>query len=111
MAAEGTMSPPYTTKIIKAGALLEDTKALLAEWDQSSGVDDNFKLALAENWLGKGSRNRADHVLSAIEERYFTEPEVGQSLARLVQGGTGSGVVDNVLYLFTAQANPLLYDF
>jgi len=41
----------YTTKIIKAGALLADTKAFLAHWDRSRMVhllDRNVKLAFSD---------------------------------------------------------------
>jgi hypothetical protein len=36
---------PYTSRIIKAGALIGDTKTLLAHWDLDASVDDNLSLA------------------------------------------------------------------
>jgi len=32
----------YTSKIIKAGALLADTKTMLAQWDENLSVSENL---------------------------------------------------------------------
>lgn len=37
-----TISPPYTSKIIKAGALLDDTETLLSHWDVTAAVPENL---------------------------------------------------------------------
>ena len=34
---------PYTTRIIKVGALLNDTKTLLSHWDSGQSVKDNYQ--------------------------------------------------------------------
>jgi len=38
-------SDPYSSKIIKAGALIGDTKTLLSHWDVASSVDENVNSA------------------------------------------------------------------
>ena len=35
-------SAPYSSKIIKAGALIGDTKTLLSHWDVDASVDENI---------------------------------------------------------------------
>jgi hypothetical protein len=34
--------PPYTSKIIKAGALLADTKTLLSHWDVRASIRETW---------------------------------------------------------------------
>ena len=47
----------YTTKIIKAGALLSDTRVLLTHWDENVPVADNLERFLRQNLFGKTSRS------------------------------------------------------
>lgn len=35
-------SAPYTSKIIKAGALIGDTKVLFSNWETGASVDENI---------------------------------------------------------------------
>lgn len=51
-------SPPYSSKIIKAGALLADTKTLLAHCDTSASEQENLDRFRRENLFGKSSRSR-----------------------------------------------------
>ena len=64
---------PYTTKIIKAGAFLADTKTLLAHWDLDSSVPDNLQRIQHENIFGKASRSRVEDILRIFRQRYLTE--------------------------------------
>nr|MCU0977713.1 DUF1819 family protein [Pirellulaceae bacterium] len=50
----------YSSKIIKAGALLADTKTLLAHWDDSLPVADNLAAVRRDNLFGKASRSRVE---------------------------------------------------
>ena len=43
----------YTSKIIKAGALLADTKTLLSHWDSTETVPANLERLQRENVFGK----------------------------------------------------------
>ena len=44
---------PYSSKIIKAGALISDTKTLLAHWHPSETVAENTARLRRENVFGK----------------------------------------------------------
>src|SRR5262245_8352360 len=50
----------YTSKIIKAGALLADTKTLLAHWDLTASVPENLRRIRHQNLFGKASRSRVE---------------------------------------------------
>ena len=51
----GADKPLYTSKIIKAGASLADTKTLLSHWDVTTSVQKNMERMRWENIFGKAS--------------------------------------------------------
>ena len=61
----------YRTKIIKAGALLADTKTLLAHWDETCSVSENLDRFRRENIFGKASRSRVEDILAIFRQRYL----------------------------------------
>src|SRR4051794_15639652 len=63
-------SAPYTSRIIKAGALLDDTKTLLAHWDTQASVPENLDRVRRENVFGKASRSRVEDILAVFRQRY-----------------------------------------
>jgi hypothetical protein len=54
----------YSSKIIKAGALLADTKTLLVHWNSAKSVQENLARMRQENRFGKASRSRVEDVLA-----------------------------------------------
>lgn len=67
--AAATAQPPYTSRIIKASALLDDTKAVLSHWDTSASVADNIDRIRRENILAKASRSRVEDGNALIATR------------------------------------------
>lgn len=100
----------YTTKIIKAGALLPDTKALLSCWDLNYSVSENLSRIRCENLLGKTSRSRTEDILSIFRQRYLTEDAVARSLTYLVKKHCNGSTLDRILYFHAAQSDSLLRD-
>jgi hypothetical protein len=105
-----TREPIYTSRIIKASALIADTKVLLSEWDLGRSVDENLDRAQRQNIFGKSSRKRVNDILRIFRQRYFDEPNVGAALVTLVQGGAPSQWIDPLLYFFSAQNDRTLRD-
>ena len=101
---------PYTTKIIKAGALLADTKTLLAHWDLESPVPDNLHQIQHENIFGKASRSRVEDILRIFRQRYLTEEAVTRALVVLVRQRFPTSALDRILYFHSAQSDRLLCD-
>jgi hypothetical protein len=89
---------PYTTKIIKAGALLADTKTLLAHWDLDSSVQDNLQRIQHENIFGKASRSRVEDILRIFRQRYLTEEAVTRALVVLVKNQFPASALDRILF-------------
>jgi hypothetical protein len=101
---------PYTSKIIKAGALLADTKTLLSHWDVGVSVQENLHRLRRENVFGKASRSRVEDVLAIFRQRYLTETPVTKALVVLVQHRFPAVSLDRILYFHAARADHLLYD-
>jgi BrxA len=66
-----------TTRIIKGGALLEDSRRFVDEWDPHRGPKENLELFRSRNMLGKRSRSRAEDTLAILRQRFIQPgPEV-----------------------------------
>src|SRR5580704_3889918 len=78
-------SGPYSSKIIKAGALIGDTKTLLSHWNFDASVDENIRQVQRDNVFGKASRSRVDAILAILRQRYLTEESVTKALVTLVR--------------------------
>ena len=103
-------SPPYSSKIIKAGALIGDTKTLLSHWDVGASVDENIRRALRDNVFGKASRSRVEAILAIFRQRYLTEESVTKALVTLVQKKIPAAALERLLYFHSARADQLLRD-
>jgi hypothetical protein len=101
---------PYTSKIIKATALLGDTKTLLAHWDLSATAADNFQRLQRENVFGKASRSRVEDILNIFRQRFMAEESVTKALVLLVNERFPTTSLDRILYFHAARADRLLFD-
>lgn len=102
--------PPYSSKIIKAGALLSDTKALLSAWDPGLSVSENLQRIRRQNLLGKTSRSRAEDILAIFRQRYLAEETVARALATIVRHRSNGNILDRILYFHAVRADSLLRD-
>ena len=103
-------SERYTTKIIKAGALLSDTRTFHSLWDSGQSVRDNLRRFREENIFGKAARSRVEDILAIFRQRYLREEEVTKALVVLVQERFPTAALDRILYFHAAKADPLLHD-
>lgn len=71
----------YTTRINHVGALVPDTKMMLALWDLSADVSSNLERMRAENVFAKASRSRIPEMLQTFRERYLDDPDTLAALA------------------------------
>jgi hypothetical protein len=100
----------YSTKIIKAGALLADTKLLLAHWNPGTAVKENLERVKRENLFGKASRSRVEDILAMFRQRYLSDPNVIRALVALVGDRLPAASLDKILYFHTAKNDCLLRD-
>ena len=100
----------YTSRIIKAGALLPDIWTLLLSWDTALTGKENLQRARQENLLGKASRSRVEDVLAIFRQRFFADPTLAESLAILAQAGWNKTALNRLLYFFSVRSDRLLHD-
>ncbi len=103
-------TPAYSSRIIKAGALLSDTKTLLAHWDGSTSVKENLERFRRENLFGKASRSRVEDVLAIFRQRYLTAPATTRALVALVRTPLRQEEIDKILFFHAASSDLLLHD-
>lgn len=100
----------YTSRIIKATALITDTKNLLLHWRPSQSVEDNLARIKQENLLGKSARSRVDDILRIFRRRYLRDQGVISALHEFVEANLESQALNRILYYHAAHADKLLYD-
>ena len=100
----------YTSRIIKASALLADTKNLLRNWDETLSVTENLNNIRKENTFGKASRSRVEDILKIFRRRYLLSEAVTRSLVLLAKSDFPAEALGCILYFFTAQSDLLLHD-
>jgi hypothetical protein len=100
----------YSSKIIKAGALLGDTKTFLLHWDTHASVAENMERMRRNNLFGKASRSRVEDVLAIFRQRYLAEECVTKALVSLVRRKFPAVALERILYFHSTCADPLLHD-
>ncbi len=100
----------YSSKIIKAGALLADTKTMLANWDETAPVLENLARFRRNNTFGKASRSRIEDILAIFRQRYLSNEHVTKALVALVGGNFPTQSLTHILYFHTARSDSLLHD-
>jgi len=103
-------SAPYSSRIIKAGALIGDTKTLLSHWDLRASVEDNLNRMRKHNVFGKASRSRVEDILGIFRQRYLSESSVTNALVTLVCKKFPIASLERVFYFHAARADQLLHD-
>src|ERR1035437_301447 len=100
----------YSSKIIKAGAILADTKTLLSHWDVNLPVGDNLDRIRRENVFAKASRSRVDDILAILRQRYLLEDQVTKALVVFVKQSLPTASLDRILFFHSARSDRLLQD-
>lgn len=110
LATQSRNEERYTSRIIKAGALIPDTLALLDRWDPQADASANLARMRRQNLLGKATRARAEDVLPILGRRYATDAPVVRALAAWLQIAGDGVALRRLLYFHSALADRLLAD-
>ena len=102
--------PVYASEIIKAGALIPDTRVLLSNWDENQTVSENLARLRQENVFGKASRSRVEDILSIFRQRYLEEEGITRALVTFAEKGGDSAALNRILYFHAARSDALLHD-
>jgi len=99
---------PYTNKIIKAGALISDTKAFFSVWDPKFSITENLERIRNHNLLGITSRSQTEDIPTVLMQGYLTEEIITWALSLPVRSQTNGDTSDRILYFHTARADSLI---
>ena len=78
------MKVAYSTRIIKGGALLEESRRFVESWDDELTTEINLEQFLTQNLLGKRSRSRAEDTIAILRQRFVEPgPEIIRALRSL----------------------------
>lgn len=104
------MGHRYTTRLLKGGAALDDTRRVIEEWDLDLDADSNLARLSEQNPLGKTSRSRLDDLLYSVIQPRLVEPgpHVIGALKDLL---TDHRAFREACYYESARADELIADF
>ena len=104
------MGEVYTSRLLKGGAVLEDTLRVVELWDPELAPGDNLHRISVENLLGKPSRSRIDDLLYWVIKRRYVEP--GPHLIPALKGLVADRrAFAEACYYETSRADDLLAAF
>jgi hypothetical protein len=103
----------YTTAIAKGAAMVEETKRLLGHWRPEEQLDDFARRVQRKGLLGNATAYRTrDLVRRVFAPRYLRPTDKpARILRRVLSSGMPGRVFTELLFVFTARQDPLVYDF
>jgi hypothetical protein len=108
-----TPAPKYTTAISKGAGMIAETRILLRNWSPSDTPDTLERKAQEQDLLGNATSYRTKDVVRRVFIPRFTRPD--DKPARILKHILASGLPDRVftemLFVFMARRDPLVYDF
>ncbi len=100
----------YSSRVIRAGALLPDTRALLGRWDLEQTEAENLNAIRRGNLIASSSRTRLEAILQIFQQRYMGSLDLLYGLAVLAKANVPAPALERVLYFQTMQVDALLHD-
>lgn len=100
----------YTSKIIKSGALINETRSILSYWDSDINKDKNYERIFGNNLLAKSSRTRVRNIIKTFDKRYGSY-DLLNSLIVFEKNNLPSTFIEKILYYYSAREDNLLHDF
>ena len=99
-----------SSRILKGGALLSDSRVVVESWNMSIGAEKNLGRMLSENVLAKRSRNRAKDVLYKVLRQRFVDagPDIIPALKELLDHPRA---FTEACYYEASRADELLAEF
>lgn len=101
-----------TNRLIRTGALVEETRVVMRNWDPELGVRENLHGARRKNLIGLRSEALAKVIFATLHRRLsLLPPEELSALARLANRSVEPGVWQAVLHWHGARVDRLYYEF
>ena len=103
----------YTTAISKGAGMIEETRRLLEHWKPGEPLDDFAHRVQNEGLLGNATAYRTRDLVRRVFAPRYLKPtdKPARILQQVLSSGLPGRVFTELLFLFTARQDPLVYDF
>ncbi len=99
-----------STRLIRTGALIEETYAIFQHWDTARTIRENLNLVLDTNPIGAGSSRWLREVTKTIASR-FTDPKRILPLVAMARGRVGMDIWKPCLLYHIGSTDELYFRF
>jgi len=113
MPVDKDMKYKYSTAISKGAGMIEETRLLLQHWRPGEPLDDFTHRVQEEGLLGNSTAYRTRDVVRRVFALRFLRPndKPARILQRALASGLSGRVYTELLFVFAARQDPLVYDF
>ncbi len=103
----------YSTAISKGAGMIEETRRLLEHWCSGEPLDGFTCRVQKDGLLGNSTAYRTRDVVRRVFAPRFLRPsdKPAQILKRVLASGLPGPVFTELLFVFAARQDPLVYDF
>lgn len=103
----------YTIALCKGAALVDETRTLVQHWNPGEEIGEFVDRILQENVLARATAYRTKDIVRRVFARRFLVPTdaPARRLKKLMDNGLPRKLFSEVLFLYAARADRLLYDF
>jgi hypothetical protein len=106
------MSGQYTVQLSHGLGLIDETRTLLDLWQPGMNAADLHRSALQSGFFGTLSARRLHDMISVgFGMRYLTDDAAPARLLKPIQHVVPRAAFEQLLFLYTARAHPVLADF
>jgi len=113
MALEQHAQRKYSTAISKGAGMIEEVRRLLENWRPGEPLEEFTRRVQEGGLLGNSTAYRTRDVVTRVFAPRFLRPtdKPARILRRVLSSGIPARVFTELLFLFTARQDPLIYDF
>jgi len=103
----------YTTAISKGAGMVDETRRLLEHWSPNESLDEFARRVQEEGLLGNATAYRTRDVVRRVFAQRYLRPtdKPAHILQQIIASGLPGRTLTELLFLFTARQDPLVYDF
>ena len=103
----------YSIAICKGAALLEETRNLIVDWNIGEPAEEFAERALSHGIVGSATAYRARDIIKRVFIPRFLKPsdKPARILKTVIEQGLSFSVFRELLLLFSARKDLLIYDF
>ena len=103
----------YTTAVSKGAGMIDETRRLLGHWRPGESLDDFARRVQQEGLLGGSTAYRVRDIVRRVFATRFLRPDdkPARILQKILTAGVSGKVFTELLFVYTARQDPLVYDF